>query len=188
VVPPSLGANFDYTLHLLCMKGTNNTWEYQTKVPTDRQQFAVANFAGRIVVVGGWLHGPSAVVEAYDGANWQELPELLTPRFACAAAQMGNRLFVTGGSDGYSTLSSLESFDGAKWRAELPLSQARQQHSALVYNGRLWVLGGVSVVGTNTATLNSVESFVLRVEEGGIHQCCVEHTMSPTVKEIRNVV
>lgn len=44
-------------------------------------------------------------------------------------------------------------------------TEARQQHSALVYNGRLWILGGVSVVGTNTATLKSVESFVLRVEE-----------------------
>jgi len=48
-------------IHEKLIKRTS-TWEYRTKVPTDRQQFAVANFAGRIVVLGGWLHGPSAVV------------------------------------------------------------------------------------------------------------------------------
>jgi hypothetical protein len=167
------------------MKGLNSTWDYKTKVPADRQSFAVATFSGRLLVIGGWLHGPSAVVEAYDGNAWERLPDLLTPRSAAAAgsstssefcsvrplvlipvcvairgfkladfmlgpmpqviisspftfldspsppsppsfsyvvtAQMGNRLYVSGGTDGYSTLSSLESFDGAKWRAELPL-------------------------------------------------------------------
>jgi hypothetical protein len=124
----------------------------------------VSNFDGRILVIGGWLHGPSSVVEAYDGNTWQRLPDMLTPRMSAAAAQMANRLYVSGGSDGYSTLGSLESFDGTKWRAELSLISARQQHAALVFDGRMWVLGGVSE-GTTTKELDSVESFVLKTED-----------------------
>ena len=67
------------------MKGLNSTWDHKTQVPADRQSYAVATFSGRLLVIGGWLHGPSAVVEAYDGSTWERLPDLLTPRSAAAA-------------------------------------------------------------------------------------------------------
>lgn len=165
LVAPSLGNTFAYSLSLYCTSGLNSPWVYKSSVPTDRLKYAVANFAGRIVVIGGWLHGASGVVEAYDGKKWERLPDLLTRRSAAAAAQMGNRLYVTGGSDGYSTLTSLESFDGEKWRAELDFAVARQQHSAVSYSGRLWIIGGVDVDGRNATALNSVESFALVVED-----------------------
>ena len=75
----------EYTLDVRCMKGLNSTWDYKTNVPSDRQNFAVATFSGRLLVIGGWLHGPSAVVEAYDGSTWERMPDLLTPRSAAAA-------------------------------------------------------------------------------------------------------
>jgi len=41
---------------------SGSDWQAKTPVPTDRQKFAVATFNDDIVVIGGWLHGPSAVV------------------------------------------------------------------------------------------------------------------------------
>jgi hypothetical protein len=80
-----IGSGMEYTLDVRCMKGLNSTWDYKTNVPSDRQNFAVATFSGRLLVIGGWLHGPSAVVEAYDGSTWERMPDLLTPRSAAAA-------------------------------------------------------------------------------------------------------
>ena len=165
VVPPSLGKSLVYSLNLYCMKGTNSTWDYRASVPTDRLKFALTNYAGRMLVIGGWLDGPSAVVEAYDGSTWQRLPDMLVPRYAAAAAHMSNRLYVTGGSDGYSTLRTLESFDGEKWREELELFTGRQQHAAIFFEGRLWVLGGVQIARSNVTALKTVESFVLNHED-----------------------
>ena len=81
-------------LHFFAHLGVINLWDYKTNVPSDRQNFAVATFSGRLLVIGGWLHGPSAVVEAYDGSTWERMPDLLTPRSAAAASALFAEIII----------------------------------------------------------------------------------------------
>ena len=64
--------------------------------------------------LGGYDHGEClSAVEAYDvnKNSWSPLKPMLKARCHFAVAQMANRLYACGGSDGHKELSSVECFD-----------------------------------------------------------------------------
>ncbi len=84
---------------------------------------------GNPVVLGGWrAEGTNSTVATDQvwrvvNSRWVELPPLLQPRAAAAAAVVGDRIVVTGGVGANGKLlTTTEIFDGSSWTlgAEMP--------------------------------------------------------------------
>ena len=87
---------------------------------------------GNPVVLGGWERtGANKVatdqVWRVVNSHWVELPHMLQPRAAAAAAVVGDRIIVTGGVDANGALlNTTEIFDGNSWTLGAPIPTPRQ--------------------------------------------------------------
>jgi N-acetylneuraminic acid mutarotase len=99
-------------------------WERLPGVPLGVSDARAESVGGRLVLTGGdeeegWTRGVrgwvTPAVWAFDSraGAWTRLPDLGTPRHGHAAAVVGGRLFVFGGTDcpGYSRIRTAESLD-----------------------------------------------------------------------------
>jgi N-acetylneuraminic acid mutarotase len=114
------------------------------------------------VVIGGWRTEGTNPKVATDGvwrivnSRWTELPPLLQPRAAAAAAVVGDRIIVTGGvgADG-KLLNTTEIFDGTSWKLGAPIPTPRQM-SGVESDGKLvYVIGG----SNGTSDLAAAEAY-----------------------------
>ncbi|MGZ4561612.1 MAG: Kelch repeat-containing protein, partial [Mycobacteriaceae bacterium] len=117
---------------------------------------------GNPIVLGGWkTAGPNKVasdqVWRVVNGRWVELPHMLQPRAAGAAAVVGDRIVVTGGvtADG-ALLNTTEIFDGNSWTLGSPIPTPRQMLAAASDATSVYVVGG-----NNGADLTTVEAYDL---------------------------
>jgi len=105
--------------------------------------------SGKFYLVGGHFDdsGRSGrILEAYDPLSrvWTAKSPIPTARVGCAAAVLGGKLYVLGGTDVTNFFATVESYDPAKdtWAAEPPMPQARFGAGAAVLDGTIFLVGG----------------------------------------------
>ena len=114
------------------------------------------------VVLGGWRTDGTDAKVATDrvwrvvNSRWVELPPLLQPRAAAAAAVVGDRIVVTGGVDANGALlNTTEIFDGNSWKLGAPIPTPRQMLGAASDGKLVYALGGTN----GTSDLATVEAY-----------------------------
>ncbi|MEA3015631.1 MAG: hypothetical protein QOI38_353 [Sphingomonadales bacterium] len=130
-------------------------WSMGLAMPLPRSEHAVAEFDGRVWVLGGYPPGrlPSNLVQVYDPAanRWTLGPSLPQPIHHTHVAAVGGRLYVIGGEiDGASTgrpetfVANVWMHDPAVggWVARAPMPTARGGGGKAVLDGRIYVAGG----------------------------------------------
>lgn len=139
-----------------------DSWKSGDDLPVPVQHAMAVTWRENPVVLGGWrTEGADARVATDQvwrvvNGRWTELPRLLQPRAAAAAAVVGDRIIVTGGvgADG-NLLSTTEIFDGTSWKLAAPIPTARQLSGAASDGNVVYVLGGTN----GTADLATVEAY-----------------------------
>ena len=113
-------------------------------------------------MLGGWRTEGGNPKVATDqvwrivNSQWTELPPLLQPRAAGAAAVVGERLFVTGGVDAAGKLlNTTEIFDGNSWKLGAPIPTPRQMLGAASDGKLVYAIGGTN----GTVDLGAVEAY-----------------------------
>ncbi len=129
-----------------------NVWERRADLPEPLHHAAAAVVGGRLFVVGGYTGGrvrwtASSALYEYDRARdtWMTRAEMPTARGGLAAAALGNRLHVLGGTADEPT-GAHEVYDPATngWTRANPMPTARDHLAAVAFEGRVWALGGRS--------------------------------------------
>lgn len=138
-----------------------DSWKGGDDLPVPVSHAMAVTWQGNPVVLGGWKseggkNVASDQVWRVINSRWVELPHLLQPRAAAAAAVVGDRLIVTGGVDASGALlNTTEVFDGNTWTLGVPIPTPRQMLAA-ASDGKLVYAAG----GTNgTADLPTVEAY-----------------------------
>ncbi len=97
--------------------------------------------------------------------SWTTGTYFTTPRYGIAAVAYNGYMYILGGNDGSSNLTSVQSATinastGAlgTWGANTALGTARREHSAVVYNGYVYVLGGNTGSAANTVSYASINT------------------------------
>ncbi|GLE52716.1 serine/threonine-protein kinase [Mycobacterium montefiorense] len=127
-----------------------DSWKGGDDVPVAVQRAMAVNWQGNPVVLGGFktVGGKNvATDQAWRVINsrWVELPHLLQPRAAAAAAVVGDRLVVTGGVDSSGALlNTTEVFDGTSWSLGAPIPTPRQQLAAASDGKFVYTVGGTT--------------------------------------------
>jgi N-acetylneuraminic acid mutarotase len=109
-----------------------DTWKSAPDLPLPVHHEMVVNYHGELVVLGGWVpNGPELAgmpqdkVFALRNGAWVELPPMLHPRAAGAAAVVGDQLVVFGGQNQSGLIPDVEVFDGTTWSETAPLPTPR---------------------------------------------------------------
>ena len=113
-------------------------------------------------MLGGWRAEGTNTQVATDrvwrvvNSRWVELPPLLQPRAAAAAAVVGDRIVVTGGVGANGRLlNTTEIFDGNSWTLGAEMPTPRQMLSAASDGKVMYAVGGTD----GTADLSTVEAY-----------------------------
>ncbi|HZV84621.1 MAG TPA: kelch repeat-containing protein [Brevundimonas sp.] len=130
-------------------------WSMGAAMPLARSEHAVAEFGGKIWVLGGYPPGrlPSSLVQVYDPATsrWTLGPRLPGPLHHMMVAAVGGKLYVIGGEvDGASTgrpeifVDKVWMHDPAVggWVERAPMPTARSGGGKAVIDGKIYVAGG----------------------------------------------
>ncbi len=139
-----------------------DSWKGGEDLPVPVQHAMAVTWKDTPTVLGGWRTEGTNPKVATDqvwrvvDSRWTELPPLLQPRAAAAAAVVGDRLIVTGGvgSDG-ELLNTTEIFDGTAWKLGAPIPTPRQMLSAASDGKLVYALGG----SNETSDLATVETY-----------------------------
>lgn len=132
--------------------GAPGKWSAHARMPSGRQEVAVAALGDRVVVIGGLgeLGAPVPTVEAYRPATdtWETLAPLPSPVHHAAAVVADGRLFVIGGfadrMPPWRAQRTVYEYEPGRnsWSTRAPLLIARGAHGAAAVNGRIHVVGG----------------------------------------------
>jgi N-acetylneuraminic acid mutarotase len=130
-------------------------WSMGAAMPLPRSEHAIAEFGGKIWVLGGYPPGrlPSDLVQVYDPAvgKWSLGPKLPEPIHHTHVASVGGRIYVLGGEvEGASTgkperfVSNVWMHDPkvGGWVARAPMPTARGGGGKAVIDGKIYVAGG----------------------------------------------
>jgi hypothetical protein len=130
-------------------------WSMGAAMPLPRSEHAVAEFDGKIWVLGGYPPGrlPSNLVQIYDPATsrWSLGPPLPRPIHHTHVASVGGRIYMLGGEiEGASTgrperfVANVWMHDPAVggWVARAPMPTARGGGGKAVVDGKIYVAGG----------------------------------------------
>lgn len=142
-------------------------WTRRAPLPAPSHHAAVAVALGRLFVIGGYTGGrvawtPQSTVYEYDAArdSWATRAPLPTPRGALAAAAVGGRIHVVGGSADQPT-GAHEVYDVVRerWFTAAPLGTPRDHLAAVTFQDRVWAIGGrASFVGEQYDTVESYDA------------------------------
>ncbi len=125
-------------------------WKGGDDLPVPVQHAMAVTWQGNPIVLGGWkTTGANKVatdqVWRVVNSRWVELPHMLQPRAAAAAAVVGDRLIVTGGVDANGALlNTTEVFDGNTWTLGAPIPTPRQLLAAASDGKLMYAVGGTS--------------------------------------------
>jgi N-acetylneuraminic acid mutarotase len=130
-------------------------WSMGAAMPLARSEHTIAEFNGKIWVLGGYPPGrlPSDLVQIYDPATsrWSLGPKLPQPIHHTHAASVGGKLYVIGGEiEGASTgrpevfVNEVWMHDPAVggWVRRAPMPTARSGGGKAVIDGRIYIAGG----------------------------------------------
>ena len=139
-----------------------DSWKGGDDLPVPVQHAMSVTWTGHPVVLGGWRAEGANTRIATDkvwrvvNSRWVELPPLLQPRAAGAAAVVGDRIVVTGGvgSNG-KLLNTTEIFDGTSWTLGAEMPTPRQMLAAASDGKVVYAVGG----NDGTADLPTVEAY-----------------------------
>jgi serine/threonine protein kinase/N-acetylneuraminic acid mutarotase len=139
-----------------------DSWKSGEDLPVPVQHAMAVTWQDTPVVLGGWRTDGGDAKVATDNVwrvvngHWTELPPLLQPRAAAAAAVVGDRLIVLGGvgADGQ-LLNTTEVFDGTSWKLGTPIPTPRQMLGAASDGKLVYALGG----STGSSDLATVETY-----------------------------
>lgn len=139
-----------------------DSWKGGEALPVPVQRAMSVTWQDTPVVLGGWRTEGANTKVATDkvwrvvNSRWMELPPLLQPRAAAAAAVVGDRVVVTGGVDADGrVLGTTEVYDGTGWKLGAPMPTPRQLLAAASDGKRIYALGGTN----GTADLATVEAY-----------------------------
>ena len=124
-------------------------WTTGPDLPVRLHHLMAVAYRGQLVAMGGWIPSGGDVegiiskrVFSLQSGKWVELPPMLQPRAAGAAAVVGNDIIVAGGQANHALVTDTEMFDGTKWTEIAPLPTPRD-HLAAVSDGRyFYAIGG----------------------------------------------
>ncbi|MEB3982625.1 protein kinase [Mycobacterium sp. 663a-19] len=139
-----------------------DSWKGGDDLPVPVQRAAAVNWQGNPVVLGGFKtvggkNVASDQVWRVINSRWVEMPHMLQPRAAAAAAVVGDHLVVTGGVDaGGALLNTTEVFDGNSWSLGTPLPTPRQMLAAASDGKLVYAVGG-SNGGSDLATVEAYD-------------------------------
>ena len=139
-----------------------DSWKSGEDLPIPVQHAMAVTWQDTPVVLGGWRTEGTNSKVATDkvwrvvNSRWTELPPLLQPRAAAAAAVVGDRIIVTGGvgADG-NLVNTTEVFDGTSWKPGAPIPTPRQMLGAASDGKVVYALGG----SNGTSDLATVERY-----------------------------
>jgi non-specific serine/threonine protein kinase len=125
------------------------TWTAGPDLPLPLHHLMAVTYRSQLVVMGGWAPSGGDIeatvskrVFELENGKWVELPPMLQPRAAGAAAVIGDKIFVTGGQANHKLVTDTEMFDGSKWTAVAPMPTLRD-HLAAVSDGHdFYAIGG----------------------------------------------
>jgi serine/threonine protein kinase/N-acetylneuraminic acid mutarotase len=139
-----------------------DSWKSGEPLPVPVQRAMAVTWSGTPVVIGGWRTEGADTKVATDkvwrvvNSRWVELPPLLQPRAAAAAAVVGDRIIVAGGVDAKGQLlDTTEVFDGTSWKLGAPIPTPRQMLSAASDDKVVYAIGGTD----GTADLEAAETY-----------------------------
>ena len=139
-----------------------DSWKGGEDLPVPVQHAMAVTWQDTPVVLGGWRTDGANPKVATDqvwrvvNSRWTELPPLLQPRAAAAAAVVGDRIIVTGGVDaGGKLLNTTEIFDGTSWKLGAPIPTPRQMLGAASDGKLVYAVGGTN----GTSDLTTVEAY-----------------------------
>ena len=127
-----------------------DSWKGGDDLPVPVSHAMAVTWQGNPVVLGGWKteggkNVASDQVWRVVNSRWVELPHLLQPRAAAAAAVVGDRLVVTGGVDANGALlNTTEVFDGNAWTLGAPIPTPRQMLAAASDGKLMYAVGGTN--------------------------------------------
>ncbi|WP_460359329.1 DUF1668 domain-containing protein [Mycobacterium sp. ZZG] len=139
-----------------------DSWKGGEALPVPVQRAMSVTWQDTPVVLGGWRTDGADAKVATDAvwrvvnSRWVQLPPLLQPRAAAAAAVVGDRIVVTGGVDADGrVLDTTEVFDGRGWTPAAPMPTPRQLLAAASDGTRVYAVGGTN----GTTDLAAVEAY-----------------------------
>jgi non-specific serine/threonine protein kinase len=141
-----------------------NTWKAGPDLPIPLHHAMAVTYHDELIVMGGWQADGSNLtantsnrVFALRSGQWVELPHLLQPRAAGAAAVVGNNIIVVRGQDANDKLiATTEIFDGKRWRTAAAIPTPREHLAAVSDGTHLYAVGGRALsADKNTAALES---------------------------------
>ena len=139
-----------------------DNWKGGDNLPVPVQRAMAVTWDGTPVVLGGWRAEGADTEVATDkvwrvvNSRWLELPPLLQPRAAGAAAVVGDRLVVTGGVGANGRLlNTTEVFDGNSWTLAAEMPTPRQMLGAASDGKVVYAVGGTD----GAADLPTVEAY-----------------------------
>ena len=137
-------------------------WKGGDDLPVPVQHAMSVTWQGNPIVLGGSRTEGTNQKVATDrvwrvvNSRWVELPPLLQPRAAGAAAVVGDRIVVIGGVDANGKLlSTTEIFDGNSWTLGAAMPTPRQMLGAASDSKLVYAVGGTN----GTDDLTTVEAY-----------------------------
>jgi serine/threonine protein kinase/N-acetylneuraminic acid mutarotase len=139
-----------------------DSWKGGEDLPVPVQRAMAVTWEDTPVVLGGWRTDGTNREVATDkvwrvvNSKWVELPPLLQPRAAAAAAVVGDLLVVTGGVDANGKLlNTTEIYDGSGWRLGAPMPTPRKMPGSASDGKLVYTVGGTN----GTSDLTAVEAY-----------------------------
>lgn len=123
-------------------------WKSGDDLPVPVQHAMAVTWQGNPIVLGGWRATGAQKVASDQvwrvvNSHWVELPHMLQPRAAAAAAVVGDRIIVTGGVDANGALlNTTEIFDGNSWTLGAAIPAPRQMLAAASDGKLMYTVGG----------------------------------------------
>jgi hypothetical protein len=146
-------AGDDYNnLHRYSIAG--DSWEQVcSSVPgiSARRACNLGIINNKVYIIGGWEDTPGYLTDSYcydisAGTTTSISPLPHATAWGNMFCQLGNYVYIAGGSNGASTLKYLQRYDMSTdtWvqLAEMPEARASSGNPLLYYNGGLWILSG----------------------------------------------
>lgn len=139
-----------------------DSWKGGDDLPVPVQHAMSVTWQGTPCVLGGWrAEGANAQIATDKvwrvvNSHWVELPPLLQPRAAGAAAVIGGRVVVTGGVDASGKLlNTTEVFDGTTWKLAAQIPTPRKMLGVASDDKVVYTVGGTD----GTTDLPTVEAY-----------------------------
>ena len=126
-----------------------DTWTKAPDLPMPLHHVTAVNYKGELWVLGGWTPADgnqsgrnSDQVFALRDGKWAEMPKLLRPRVAAAAAVVADKIVLFGGQTNGQLTPQTEVFDGTAWTDAAPIPTPREHVAGSAGGGFVYAIGG----------------------------------------------